>query len=200
MIGTFLITSESSVAAGIRRIEAVTGRGALKLIQNRFHTLQGLAGQLGVSPGDAGERLTKLLGERDHLQRELGRLREALALEHFLRLALESVDGVPVLAGLIPDASAETLRALVDRFRSDHPSGVAVLASSVDNRPIIVAAVTQDLVARGLHAGELVKTVAEKVGGGGGGKPTLAQAGGKDSSKLPQALALVPEWVEKHLT
>ena len=200
VIGTFLITSESSVAAGIRRIEAVTGRGALKLIQNRFHTLQGLAGQLGVSPGDAGERLTKLLGERDHLQRELGRLREALALEHFLRLALESVDGVPVLAGLIPDASAETLRALVDRFRSDHPSGVAVLASSVDNRPIIVAAVTQDLVARGLHAGELVKTVAEKVGGGGGGKPTLAQAGGKDSSKLPQALALVPEWVEKHLT
>ena len=200
VIGTFLITSESSVAAGIRRIEAVTGRGALKLIQNRFHTLQGVADQLGVSPGDAGERLTKLLGERDHLQRELGRLREALALEHFLRLAPESVDGVPVLAGLIPDASAESLRALVDRFRSDHPSGVAVLASSVDNRPIIVAAVTQDLVARGLHAGELVKIVAERVGGGGGGKPTLAQAGGKDSSKLPQALALVPEWVAKHLT
>jgi len=92
------------------------------------------------------------------------------------------------------------LRALVDRFRSDHPSGVAVLASSVDNRPVIVATVTQDLVARGLHAGELVKIVAEKVGGGGGGKPTLAQAGGKDSSKLPQALALVPEWVAKHLT
>ena len=79
-----------------------------------------------------------------------------------------------------------------------HPK--AVLASSVDNRPIIVAAVTQDLVARGLHAGELVKIVAERVGGGGGGKPTLAQAGGKDSSKLPQALALVPEWVAKHLT
>jgi alanyl-tRNA synthetase len=103
------------------------------------------------------------------------------------------------LAGLIPNASAESLRALVDRFRSDHPSGVAVLASVVDNRPIIVAAVTQDLVARGVHAGELVKVVAQQVGGGGGGKPTLAQAGGKDPSQLPSALALVPGWVAAHL-
>ena len=200
VIGAFLVTGESSVAAGIRRIEAVTGRGALKLIQHRFHALQEVSDQLGVSPAEAADRLSKLLGERDHLQRELGRLREALALEHYLRLAAEQVDGIPVLAGLIPDASAESLRSLVDRFRAEHPSGVAVLASAVDNRPIIVAAVTQDLVARGLHAGELVKTVAEKVGGGGGGKPTLAQAGGKDPSMLPQALALVPEWVEKHLT
>ena len=199
VIGTFLITSENSVAAGIRRIEAVSGRGALDLIRERFQNLQRVAEQLGSSPAEANSRLTALLEGQDRLQRELARLREALALEHFQRLAPQAVDGVPVLAGLIPNASAESLRALVDRFRSDHPSGVAVLASAVDNRPIIVAAVTQDLVARGLHAGELVKVVAQQVGGGGGGKPTLAQAGGKDPSQLPTALALVPGWVEAHL-
>jgi alanyl-tRNA synthetase len=199
VIGTFLITSEGSVAAGIRRIEAVSGRGALDLIRERFQDLQRVSAQLGSSPAEANSRLTALLEERDRLLRELARLQEALALEHFQRLATQSVDGVPVLAGLIPNASAELLRALVDRFRSDHPSGVAVLASAIDNRPIIVAAVTQDLVSRGLHAGELVKVVAQQVGGGGGGKPTLAQAGGKDPSQLPTALALVPGWVEAHL-
>jgi alanyl-tRNA synthetase len=199
VIGTFLITSEGSVAAGIRRIEAVSGRGALDLIRERFQNLHQITEQLESSPAEANSRLTALLEQRDRLQRELARLREALALEHFQRLAPQAVDGVPVLAGLIPNASAESLRALVDRFRADHPSGVAVLASAVDNRPIIVAAVTQDLVARGLHAGELVKVVAQQVGGGGGGKPTLAQAGGKDPSQLPTALALVPGWVEAHL-
>ena len=92
------------------------------------------------------------------------------------------------------------MRQLIDRFRSSNPSGVAVLASTQNGQPIMVAAVTEDLVARGLHAGELVKSVAEVVGGGGGGKPTLAQAGGKDASKLPEALAQVPAWVQAHLT
>ena len=199
VIGTFLITGESSVAAGIRRIEAVSGRGALDLIRERFLTLQRITEQLQTSSTEAGARLAGLLEERDRLERELGRLRETQAVEHFRSLAPQAVDGIPVLAGLIPDATAESLRALVDRFRSDHPSGVAVLASAVDNRPIIVAAVTQDLVARGLHAGELVKAVAQLVGGGGGGRPTLAQAGGKDPSQLPTALALVAAWVEEHL-
>ncbi|MGH2621019.1 MAG: alanine--tRNA ligase, partial [Anaerolineales bacterium] len=199
VIGTFLITGESSVAAGMRRIEAVSGRGALDLIRERFQSLHTITEQLQTSPTDAGARLAGLVEERDRLERELGRLRDSLAVEFFNRLAPLAVDGIPVLAGLIPNASAESLRALVDRFRSEHPSGVAVLASAVDNRPIIVAAVTQDLVARGLHAGELVKAVAQQVGGEGGGKPTLAQAGGKDPSQLPTALALVAGWVEDHL-
>jgi len=199
LIGAFLITNESSVAAGIRRIEAVSGRGALDLIRERFKILDRISEQLGTSSTDVGPRLAALLEERDWLERELSRLRETQAVEHFRALAPQAVDGVPVLAGLIPNASAEALRGLVDRFRSDHPSGVAVLASAVDNRPIIVAAVTQDLVARGLDAGELVKVVARQVGGGGGGKPTLAQAGGKDPSQLPTALALVAGWVEEHL-
>ncbi len=105
-----------------------------------------------------------------------------------------------VLYGLIDGADADSLRSLIDRFRRDHPSGVAVLASAVDERPIIVAAVTQDLVERGLHAGELVKSVAEQVGGGGGGKPTMAEAGGKDASRLPEALSSVAEWVSARLS
>jgi alanyl-tRNA synthetase len=104
-----------------------------------------------------------------------------------------------VVAGLIPEVGADELRRLVDRFRAVHPSGVVVLASAPDDQPIIVAAVTQDLVERGLHAGELVKSIAQQVGGGGGGRPTLAQAGGTDPTRLPQALALVPGWVEAHL-
>jgi alanyl-tRNA synthetase len=199
VIGTFLITSESSVAAGIRRIEAVTGRGALELIREQTRTLRQLAAQLEATPAEAVDRVAGLLGDRQRLLRELDRVRGSQAVEHFQRLSPQAVDGVPVLAGLIPNANADSLRALVDRFRSDHPSGVAVLASTLDNRPIIIAAVTQDLVARGLHAGELVKAVAELVGGGGGGKPTLAQAGGKDPTRLPAALASVPAWVERHL-
>ena len=104
------------------------------------------------------------------------------------------------MADLLDELDADSLRLLIDRFRSSNPSGVAVLASIKNGQPIIVAAVTEDLVARGLHAGELVKSVAEVVGGGGGGKPTLAQAGGKDASKLPEALAQVPAWVQAHLT
>ncbi len=107
--------------------------------------------------------------------------------------------GVPVLAAQIPNADADVLRQLADRFRDQHPSGVIVLASAHEGRPIIVAAVTKDLVARGLHAGQLAKAAAERVGGGGGGKPTLAQAGGVDVDHIPDALALVPDWVADHL-
>jgi alanyl-tRNA synthetase len=100
-----------------------------------------------------------------------------------------------VLAG----ADADTLRQMADRFRQRHPSGVAVLGSVSDGRPLLIAAVTEDLVQRGLHAGELVKFVAGPLGGGGGGKPTLAQAGGKDASRLAEVLAGVPGWVEERL-
>jgi len=200
MIGTFLITSEGSVASGIRRIEAVTGRGALELIQGRLSMLDAIADELGVGASDAHTRVVKVLEEQDRLEARQARLRQALALEQLDRMTPENVDGIPVLANLLDDLNADSLRLLIDRFRADNPSGVAVLASTQNDRPIIVAGVTEDLVERGLHAAELVKSVAEVVGGGGGGKPTLAQAGGKDASKLPEALARVPAWVEAHLT
>ena len=99
----------------------------------------------------------------------------------------------------MPDADADLLRLLTDRFRSKHGKGVILLASIVNERPILVAAISEDLVSRGLHAGNLVKHVSKDIGGGGGGKATLAQAGGKDASKLDKALDLVPKWVESEL-
>lgn len=119
-------------------------------------------------------------------------------LRHLERMPV--IDGIPVLTAIIENVEIDTLRTLSDRFRQRNPSGVAVLATlSKDNRPLLLAAVTEDLVKRGLHAGELVKFVAEPLGGGGGGRPTLAQAGGKDASKLEEILELVPEWIKNHL-
>jgi len=199
-IGPFLITSEGSVASGIRRIEAVTGRAALDWIEGRLSTLDAVAAELGVGELDAHARLVKVLEDQDQLEKRQTKLRQTLALEQLDRLTPVQIDGVPVLVHLLDELSADTLRLLLDRFRADNPSGVAVLASTQNDQPVIVAGVTKDLVERGLHAAELVKSVAEVVGGGGGGKPTLAQAGGKDASKLPEALASVPAWVEAHLT
>jgi len=107
---------------------------------------------------------------------------------------------VKVLTATLPNADADTLRQMSDRFRQKYPtSGCVVLASVIDDRPMLIAAVTEDLVKRGLHAGELVKFVAGPLGGGGGGKPTLAQAGGKDAAGLQDALESVKKWVEEKL-
>jgi alanyl-tRNA synthetase len=197
-IGLFLILSEGSIAAGIRRIEAVTGRGAYELVQKRFQALQAAADLLGAAPDETPGRITDLLAELAEMRREMKDLRRyqaALAFEKHLEHP-DAVGEVPVIAAAIAEADADTLRELSDRFRQRYPSGVAVLASvSPGGKPILVAAVSEDLVKRGLHAGELVKYVAAPLGGGGGGRPTLAQAGGKDASKLQQALDSVKGWV-----
>jgi len=198
-IGTFLITNESSVAAGIRRIEAVTGQGAQSLIHRRLRVLNRLAERLGASPEVVEARLDALLEKRDSLEREIRQQREQIARSQFQALRTKEYAGVPILTGNIPNADVDLLRRMTDRFHERHPSGVVVLASVSEKRPLIVAAVSKDLVARGLHAGELVKAVAKVVGGGGGGKPTMAQAGGRNPDKLPEALAVVPEWVKTHL-
>jgi alanyl-tRNA synthetase len=199
VIGPFVILSESSVAAGIRRIEAATGRAALGLIRARLASLSQAAARLGVAPEVVESRVEGLLAEREELVRQVAAAQGAAALDAYRSLQPQQTLGVAVLTGLVPNASAEVLRELTDRFRTEHPTGVAVLASAPEGKPVIVAAVSQDLVARGLHAGEMVKAVAAEVGGGGGGKPQLAQAGGKDPSRLPDALRLVPGWIEAHL-
>jgi alanyl-tRNA synthetase len=199
VIGPFVIVSESSAAAGIRRIEALTGRGALDWMKRRRDQLDRLAETLHTSPDAVQDRVAGLIAERDALGSELETAQAQQAAQAFTDLEPVDVAGVPVLAAQIPGADADVLRQLADRFREQHPSGVVVLGSDHEGRPLIVAAVTKDLVARGLHAGELAKAAAERVGGGGGGKPTLAQAGGVDADRLPDALALVPEWVADHL-
>jgi alanyl-tRNA synthetase len=196
-IGVFLITSEGSAAAGIRRIVAVTGRAAYELIQRRFKSLKRTAAILSVGPDEVPEKTDVLLEDLGAAQRQIAALRRELAAGEVVGLLEEvpRVDGVPVLAAQLSEADMDTLLQMADDFRRRYASGVAVLASVQDGRPILIAAVTEDLVKRGLHAGELVKHVAEPLGGGGGGRPTLAQAGGKDASKLAESLADVRDWV-----
>jgi len=199
VIGVFLITSEGSVAAGIRRIEAVTGRGALQRIRARLDSLETVADRLGTSPDSVPERVEALLSEKDRLIKDAAQSRQQTASAAFEALTPTRVGEIAVLAGLLPEADADALRALADRFRQAHPTAVVVLASVLDQKPVIIAALSPDLAARGWHAGDLVKEVAKVVGGGGGGKPTLAQAGGKDVAALPQALARVEPWVRSRL-
>jgi alanyl-tRNA synthetase len=200
-IGLFQIVSESSIGAGLRRIEAVTGRAAQRLVQEYVNTLRTTAAHLDCPMDEVDGKVLALLDEVRGSQKEAARLRRELARRDFEGLLSQTKDvqGVKVLAAQVDADTMETLREMSDWFRDRLGSGVIVLGAAMDGRPGFVAAVTPDLVERGLHAGQLVKAVAQVVGGGGGGKPTLAQAGGKDVSKVGDALQIVPGLVAEHL-
>jgi alanyl-tRNA synthetase len=202
-IGLFLITSEGSAAAGIRRIEAVTGRFSCELAQGQIKALKQSARILTATPEEVPYKIEAMVAENAEIRKKVNELRRTQAMVALLeRLErVPTVQGVPVLTAILSEADTDTMRFLTDKFRERNPSGVAVLASvSSDGKPFIIAAITEDLVERGLHAGQLVKFVAQPLGGGGGGRPTLAQAGGKDASKLEESLAGVPMWVENNLS
>ena len=200
-IGVFLIVSEGSAAAGIRRIEAVTGRGAYELIQKRFRVLKQTASLLSTGLEEIPVKTQTLMGELDLAAKQIARLKAEMAASVFATRLIDvpTVEGVPVLAVNLANADADTLRQMADRFRDQYPSGVVVLGSASEDKVTLIAAVTDDLIKRGLHAGELVKGVAQVVGGSGGGRPNLAQAGGKDPSKLSEALDLVMSLVSQKL-
>jgi alanyl-tRNA synthetase len=201
-VGTFIITGEGSAAAGIRRIEAVTGRAAYDLIQKRFQVLNRAAALMATTPDKMQERAEAALHEMREMRHTIAHLRQNLAAADFTRVLDKTSDvgGVEVLTATLQDADVNTLRQMADKFRERNPkNAVAVLACVSDGRPQLIAAVTDDLVGRGIKAGDLIQFVAKQVGGGGGGRPTLAQAGGKDISKLDEALESVVGWVEKKL-
>jgi alanyl-tRNA synthetase len=190
-IGPFVVVSEEAAAAGIRRIEAVTGRGAFDVITQRLAVLENAASYLKATPNDLDRKVLNLMDEAQTAHKEIARLRRELAQRDLETLLAKPADvkGVPVFAGQLSHADADTLREMTDRFRQRVPSGVMVLGAVVGGKPNLIAAVTDDLTARGLDAVQIVKSVASVVGGGGGGKPTLAQAGGKDPARLGEALA-----------
>jgi alanyl-tRNA synthetase len=200
-IGLFRIVSAGSVGAGVRRIEAVTGRGAQQLVQNRLGILDNAATYLGTTPEEVDRKVAATLRELQAQQKEVARLRRELARRDFERLFedVRVVEGTNVLAVQVQASSVEILREMTDWFRNRVSSGTVVLGAVLDGKPLFVAAVTQDLVSRGLRAGDLVRQVAQVVGGGGGGRPTLAQAGGRDASRIGEALALVPTLVQDAL-
>ena len=189
-IGPFIITSEGSVGAGIRRVEAVTGRAALEIIQQRLGTMDNIAAYLGTTSDEVDRKVLSTLDELQGAHKEIARLQRELARHNFEKSLTEikEVKGVKALIANVGEADADTLRAMTDWFRQRVPSGVAVLGAVADGKPQLIACVTDDLVKRGLDAGKIVKTISKVIGGGGGGKPTLAQAGGKDASKLNEAL------------
>jgi alanyl-tRNA synthetase len=200
-IGSLRVVSESSVAAGVRRIEAVSGRPAEELIEQRLDLLERVADMLRTRPDEVDRAVSQLQEQHQKLQKELAQLREKLAKQEAEALINQAVDvnGVSVLAVQVDVDDVDTLRQMTDWFRDKLGSSVVVLGAAVNGKPMLVAAATQDVIRRGIHAGNLVRDVARIVGGGGGGRPNMAQAGGSDVGKLPDALAAVVPWVEQHL-
>lgn len=200
-IGMFLIVSESSAAAGIRRIEAVSGRGAYGLVRKRLASLQRASQLLETKPDEVPEKVIALLDDMDENRRLNQQLQQQLVVHDFQSILtnVPLVKGVPVLATTVKQANAEILRQLTDTFREKYKSGVIVLGTTIGDQPMLIAAVTDDLVQKGLSANDLVKNIAPVISGSGGGRPNMAQAGGKDPSRLGEALQRVASFVEEKL-
>jgi alanyl-tRNA synthetase len=201
-IGICLITGEGSVSAGIRRIEAVTGRKAYELVRSRFAKSAQAASLVESTPDNLPEKVASLLDDLNASKKEIATLKQGQVSIEFSEKLLRTrdVNGINVLSVKLAEADIETMRQMVDRFRQQFSiRGIVVLASVRDSRPTVVAGITQDLVSRGLNAIELIKFIATPLGGGGGGKPTLAQAGGKDATRLDEALQMVDAWVQERV-
>ena len=199
-IGLFKVIAEGGVAAGIRRIEAVTGPGALAYAQEQEAGLRAVADLVRAQPREISSRLAQIQDQVRALEKELARYKSKMAASQGDDLAAQAVDiaGIKVLAAAIDGADAKALRELADKLRDKLKSCALVLGSAVDGKVALIAAVTPDIFAK-VKAGELVNFVAGQVGGKGGGKPDLAQAGGSEPDKLPSALQSVTAWVQGKL-
>jgi alanyl-tRNA synthetase len=199
-IGVFKVTSEGGIASGVRRIEAVTGKGALDWIDARQRTLEELAGMLRSQPELAAAKVEQLQKRVKDLEKELVAAKQALATggttDH--SADIQEIAGIKVLATRMDGADAKTLRDAVDRFKDKLQSAVVVLGAVDDGKVRLAAGVTKNNTDR-IRAGDLIKPVAEQVGGKGGGRPDFAQAGGSDPDALDRALDSVPQWVADQL-
>jgi alanyl-tRNA synthetase len=199
-IGVFKIVAEQSTAAGIRRIEAITGDRALSEYQKALKLLQGLATAMNTTPDDVVAAVEKITQTTKQLEKQLDTLKRKAAHSMVDALAQEArnVKDVRVLAAQVSGLDREGMRQLVDALRQKLGSGVIVLAEAEDGKVALITAVTKDLIPR-LHAGKIVQEVARQVGGSGGGRPDLAEAGGKDTSAIENAIAQVYPLVERML-
>jgi alanyl-tRNA synthetase len=199
-IGLFKIVAEGGVAAGVRRVEAVTGDNALGYLQELEQRLDGVAAELKVGSAEVPQRVAALLEQLKSLEKELAALKGKLASSQGDELLARAVDvgGLKVLAAMLDGADAKALRETMDKLKDKLKSAAIVLAAVDGGRVQLAAGVTADQVGR-IKAGELVNFVAQQVGGKGGGKPDLAMAGGNDASKLAQALASVQGYVAERL-
>ncbi|MEO6825620.1 MAG: alanine--tRNA ligase [Nitrosospira sp.] len=199
-IGLFKIVAESGVAAGVRRVEAITGEGALAYIQQQESQLQHVAEAVKVQPREAAVRITQILDNVKHLEKELARIKSKLASSQGDDLAGQAreVKGAKILAVCLEDADSRTLRETLDKLKNKFKSCVVVLAAVEAEKVKLIAGVSADLTTR-VKAGELINFVALQVGGKGGGRADMAQAGGTRPDNLPAALESVAGWVEQRL-
>ena len=197
-IGLFKVLSEGGIASGVRRIEAVTGEQALARVEADEERLLRLAGLVKGGREDIDDKVAQLLERARRMEKELEQLKSKLASAAGQDLASRAVEveGIKVLAARLEGADSKGLRETLDQLKSKLGTAVVVLAAEVDGKVSLVAGVTQDLTDR-IRAGDLIKVVAEKVGGKGGGRPDMAQAGGNDPRGLPAALELVSDWVRE---
>jgi alanyl-tRNA synthetase len=198
-IGVFKITTETSSAANVRRIEALTGPEAVRLLRQHDRSLEEAARIMRTQPDRVAEEVSELRQRVRQLEREGAQPSASTVDLDVLLSAAEERAGVPVLVSEVSVPDAKALPDLADRIRSRLGDGVIVLASAAQDRVALVASVAPSAVARGLRAGEIVKAAAAVVGGGGGGRDTMAQAGGRDVEKLPQALAQARATIEASL-
>ena len=201
LIGQLLLTTETGIGAGLRRIEAVTGTMAYRRSKDREAMLAHIAEQLKTTIDESPRRLGVVLAELKETERHAAKLHSRLmVLEagNFVSGA-PTVDGIPVVARQVDVSDMDSLRSAADAVRDKMPSGVLVLGAAHDDKVSLVAVVSDDLVKRGLHAGNLIREVAKLTGGSGGGRPNMAQAGGKDPDKLSEALDHVISLVKQQL-
>jgi alanyl-tRNA synthetase len=197
-IGMFKITSESSVAAGTRRIEAVVGKAAEKYVDSLEKTLDDIAFRFKVAQSEVPVRIDRLMAQQKELEKEISKLKSQLASGGTgdLMKNVREVAGVKLLSGMLPDMDTKSLRELSDNLKVKLGSGIIVLASVIEDKVSFIVAVTPDLIKAGYAAGKIAKNVSTLIGGSGGGKPDFAQGGGKDASKIDSALAKLPEMLK----
>ena len=199
-IGLFKIVGESGVAAGVRRVEAVTGGNALAYLQSLESTVEAAAGSLKANPAELQNRIDQVLDHVKSLEKEVTALKGKLASSQGDELMLQAVDvkGIKVLAARLEGADAKTLRDTMDKLKDKLKTAIIVLAAVDGDKVQVAAGVTADSVGK-VKAGELVNFVAQQIGGKGGGKADMAMAGGTDASKLPDALKSVQAWVAERV-
>ena len=201
-VGTLMVLGESSIGGGMRRIEAVTGRAAEELFVHQNNRLEAISQKLQTSVLDLESRLDSFMQENEELKKQLeGFQKTSLRGEaEALLEKIQDIDGVKLIVGLTSAASADGMREMGDFLKDKLGSVVLALAAVVDDNPILVTMVTSDLVERGLHAGNIARDTAKVMGGGGGGRPEMAQAGGKQPGKVAEALEGVPVLVRQGLS
>ncbi|TXI93240.1 MAG: alanine--tRNA ligase, partial [Aquabacterium sp.] len=199
-IGLFKIVAEGGVAAGVRRVEAITGANALAYTQNLETTLEGVAALLKAAPHEVPARVAAAQEQIRALEKEIAALKGKLASSQGDELMAKAVDvnGIKVLAATLEGADAKTLRETMDKLKDKLKTAAIVLAAVDGGKVQIAAGVTADTTGK-VKAGELVNFVAQQVGGKGGGKPDMAMAGGTEPAALPAALASVQAWVTERL-